>query len=63
MMAGVDMNRVHLWMGLAHPIYGPVNLAYYMAVMGPHMYYAAYVKWIEFMIDTVFMPPKPRNPS
>lgn len=62
MMSGVDMNRVHLWMGLTHPVYGPLNLAYYMTMMGPQMYYVAYVKWIEFLMDTAFMP-KPRSPS
>lgn len=54
MMPGVDMNRVHLWMGLTHPVFGPYCLAVYSAAMG----YSWYVAWIEAMMDATH-PPRP----
>jgi len=45
------MNRVHLWMGLTHPIFGPTNLAWYMANVSMSMSYAAYVTWIQMLMD------------
>jgi hypothetical protein len=59
MMVPIDMNRVHLWMGLTHPIFGPMNLAAYSAWLG----YAWYVEWIRLLLETTNYGEKPRNPA
>lgn len=51
MMPGVDMNRVHLFMGLTHPLYGPMNLATYSYAL----WYTWYTEWIRMMIDVTYV--------
>lgn len=58
MMVPIDMNRVHLFMGLTHPIFGPMNLATYSACVG----YAWYVEWIRLLLETTNYGEKPSNP-
>jgi hypothetical protein len=61
MFPGVDTNRLHLFMGLAHPVYGPMNLAYYMAIMGPSIGYMWYTEWIKLFIDMTYAGDRTRS--
>ncbi len=51
MMGTMDMNRVHLWMGLTHPVYGPMNLATYSTCMAAAMSYAWYSAWMQMLLN------------
>lgn len=66
MMFGVDKDRLHLWMGLTHPVLGPTNLAWYLASLSLSTSYACYVTWIQMLIDTTYRDKaaseKPRSP-
>lgn len=54
MFPGVDMNRVHFFMGLTHPVFGPMNLATYMAFMGPSIAQIWYTEWVKLFIDVTY---------
>jgi hypothetical protein len=67
MMYGMDKDRLHLWMGLTHPVFGPANLAWYMAFLTMSQSYGCYVAWIDTFINSTYRDrtssDKPRNPG
>lgn len=50
-MVPIDMNRVHLFMGLTHPVFGPMNMAVYSTAMASAMSYAWYQAWAHMVVD------------
>lgn len=54
-MIPIDMNRLHLWMGITHPVFGPLNYAWYLsnvALAGQiGAGHAWYVTWLSMMAD------------
>ena len=60
MFPGVDMNRIHLIMGLTHPVLGPMNLAMYSTAMASSISYAWYCAWVQMLVDsTQALAPRP----
>lgn len=57
MMAPIDMNRLHLLMGLTHPVFGPMNMAVYSTAMASAVSSAWYQAWVQLMVDTALAPP------
>lgn len=62
MLPGVDLNRVYLWTGLTHPVFGPPLFAYYTAIVGPVVAYGWYVEWVRLMLESADDRQKPAKP-
>jgi hypothetical protein len=62
-----DKDRLHLYMGLTHPVMGPMNLAVYASVLWASTGYAMYTASIKALLDATSPPQgygeKPRNPT
>lgn len=61
MMYGIDKDRLHLWMGLTHPIFGPTNLAWYLTHLTMSTSYACYTAWIEMVINSTYREQSPSD--
>jgi hypothetical protein len=56
-MVPIDMRKVHLFMGLTHPAFGPACFAVYSAVLG----YSCFRAWLQLLADSSeFQRPDPR---
>jgi len=67
MMYGIDKDRLHLFLGLTHPLYGPMNLAAYTTALSLTMGTSLYTAWVKALVDTTYPDrtgtDKPRNPA